>query len=226
MTRYKKEIPYNVLKKIEPYLSKKDSLFKLCEPRDSLLLIKDADERSDYFFEIISYTYPNNQLTLDIRFKPRNLDTIAEHNLKVKGSSLDGYFESWKKILNAYQGMKSIYDDPLIKQYTEEFIQQITIAEEDADIASFSFDKQLLIDEYCETVSLRLGELKTENNSANVEKLQSSIDVLRNTQSQKTKNEVIHSLAKIWATARKVSIRFFKSVFSNPLEQIQKLIEN
>jgi hypothetical protein len=226
MNRYKKDIPYNVLKKIEPYLKNTDSLFNLCEPGDSLLLIKDSDEKSDYFFEIMSYTYPNNQLTLDVKFKPKNFDTISEHTLRIKGSSLDGYFESWKNILIAYQSIKTVYDDPIIKQYTEEFFQQIKIVEVDADIASFSFDKQLLIDDYCETVSLRLGELKTDNNATNIDLLQQRIDDLRKTQSQKSKNEVVYNLANIWAIARKIGIKFFKSVFSNPFDQIQKLIEN
>lgn len=213
MNRYKKDIPLNVLNIIQPYMKRKSEHYVLVDPQSSMLLFKDQDERSRFFFEIKSFSYPQNILHLAIEYSPRTADSIEPLTRNIRSSDLDKFFSQWVKFLTQYSEV-SIYDDPILKQYQEEFFQEFQILDEDANTSSFDLQTQFWLDEYCDTMSLKLGELETVDNKKEITKIQEDIKELKDKQSSLTKNEVISRLSLIWAKSRKLGLNFLNEIYT------------
>ncbi|MCF8322508.1 MAG: hypothetical protein K9I26_05130 [Flavobacterium sp.] len=214
MNRYKKDIPLNVLNIIEPFITRKSEHYVLVEPESSMLLFKDQDKRSKFFFEIKSFSYPQNILHLAIEYSPRSEDSIEPLARNIRSSELDKFFSQWVKFLTLYSEV-SIYDDPILKQYQEEFFQEFQILDDEANTTSFDLQTQFWLDEYCDTMSLKLGELETVENKKEIANIQQDINELKVNQSSLTKNEVISRLSLIWAKSRKLGLNFLYEIYSN-----------
>ncbi|MCX8486114.1 MAG: hypothetical protein ORN53_02860, partial [Crocinitomicaceae bacterium] len=210
---YKKDIPLNVLNIIQPYMKRKSKHYVLVDPKSSMLLFKDQDERSKFFFEIKSFSYPQNIFHLAIEYSPRTVDSIEPVARNIRSSDLDKFFSQWLKYLAQYSEV-SIYDDPILKQYHEEFFQEFQILDDGANTSSFDLQTQFWLDEYCDTMSLKLGEMETVENNKEITKIQEDIKELKDKQSSLTKNEVISRLSLIWAKSRKLGLNFLNEIFT------------
>ncbi len=187
--------------------------YVLVAPQTSMLLFKDQDERSKFFFEIKSFSYPQNILHLAIEYSPRSADSIEPLTRNIKSSDLDKFFSQWVKFLSLYSEV-SIYDDPILKQYQAEFFQEFQIIDDDANTSSFDLQTQFWLDEYCDTMSLKLGELETDENKKEITEIQKDIKELKDKQSSLTKNEVISRLSLVWAKSRKLGLNFLNEIYT------------
>jgi hypothetical protein len=194
-------------------LKKKSEHYALVAPQKSMLLFKDQDERSKFFFEIKSFSYPHNILHLSIEFSPGSADSTEPISRNIRSSDLDKIFSQWVKFLSIYSEV-SIYDDPILKQYQAEFFQEFQIIDDDANTSSFDLQTQYWLDEYCDTMSLKLGELETDENKILIIEIQKDIKDLKEKQSSLTKNEVISRLSLVWAKSRKLGLNFLNEIYT------------
>jgi hypothetical protein len=222
MTKYKKDFPLSILETIEGLLKSDSTYFETADPGESLLKFKDKDPKSDFYFEIKGYSFDNNRkLSVDISFKPRHKDIPAAHDKKIEAKSLGTYLKIWTDILAEYERIK-IFDDPILKQYQDEFLADFELLDGDADSKSYDYKTQVWIGEYLDRCKTRLIEIKTEDNGAEVEQVKKDIDELKNTQTSLTKRKVVEKLAKIWAKTRKLGLQFIKEFYQEAKKEIIK----
>lgn len=226
MIKYKKEFPLSVLQTIEELMKTDSPLFEITDSGESLLKFKDKDNKSDFYFEIKSYKFDNNsQLLLEISYKPRHQNFLTKNENTIEAKALKSYLNNWSTILAGYEQI-NIFDDPILKQYETEFLSEIKILDKDAEINSYDFNTQILIDNYLEYYIHKLSEHKTEENKGEIEKIENEIKCLKENQTQLTKQKVIHSLASIWAKTRKIGLNLIKEVYQEAKKEfIKQLIK-
>src|ERR1035437_1650566 len=160
----KKKIPLAILEALEPFLSKKGEIFERTEQKDCLLKFIDKDKDSDFFFTVAQYRIENSRNTLFIDFKPHNKNHIGNRQIWIAVSELDTYFLNWLKLLEGYDKVKSIFDDPIIEAFKNEYYAEFKILDEDAEIAPLKPKQILLLDEHLNYIENNVEKYKNENN--------------------------------------------------------------
>jgi hypothetical protein len=222
MTKYKKEFPLSVLQTIEELIKTESPHFEVTNSGESLLKFRDKDSKSDFYFEIKSYKFDsNNKLQLEISYKPRHRDIPTTHEKTVDTKTLGVSLRTWSDLLSGYEQIK-IFDDPILKQYEDEFLTEFEILDADADTNSYDFKTQILIDNYLDYCSVKLSEHKTEENKKEVEIIENEIKDLKANQTQLTKRKVVQRLARIWSKTRKFGLNLLKDVYQEAKKEIIK----
>jgi len=223
-TRYKKDFPLTVLQTIEGLLKTESPYFEATDPGDSLLKFRDKDSKSDFYFEIKKYSFDNNQkLNVEISFKPRHKDLPESHERTIDVSKLGTYLKNWTDVLAEYDRI-TIFDDPILRQYEDEFLTDFELVDEDADTKSYDFKTQLLIDQYLTYCEKKLAEHKTDDNKEEIEIIEKEISELKTTQTQLPKRKVAKMIAKIWAKTRKFGLSLLKDVYQEAKKEIIKQV--
>ena len=220
MKRKKKDLPLIVLKTLEPFLTKGSKFYRIVDPGESLLKIVDNDPTSDFYFEIKNYS-TGNGFRLEIESKPKSRSDVKPMSTTIEGKSLDSYFKSWTTFLEEYENI-NIFDDPILRQYQEEFEQEIKIVDEDADYTTYDYQTQIWLDEYLTKYQALLKEFKTEENKTEVESIDIDIEELKTEQTKLTKKKVIDKLVKIWAKTRKLGMKLLKDVYETTKKELLK----
>jgi len=223
MTRYKKDLPLAVLQTIEPLISEKSKLFKIGDAGQDLLKIEDADPRSNFYFKIISYSEQGQKLKIE--FKPMNPNNVDVYANTIALDGLKGYFINWKSYLEAYENVK-IFDDPILRQYQQEFENEINIVDEDAEYSTYDLKTQIWLDQYLTRYEERLETLKTDENQLDITDIQGEIAELKETQTRLTKKRIVERLGKIWAKTRKIGLGLLKDVYEGVKSELINRLGN
>jgi hypothetical protein len=220
MSKLKKKIPLLALEKIEPFLSKESNFFRLDSPGDFLIKFNDKDKDSDYYFIIEQYRVESSNLLLLINYKPRSKESVESHRTWINGVGLDQSFGDWVKLLERYDKIKTIYDDPIEKKYKDEFYAEFEIVDDDADITSFNINQQLWLDSYLEKIIYLLDS----HNGTNPElsELKEQVFELKDNLTNLTKKKIIEKLSWIWAKARKIGLPILKEIYVQVRNEIIK----
>lgn len=222
MNRYKKDLPLSVLQTLEPLMNEQSNLFKVGDPGQDLLKIDDADPRSSFYFKIISYAQQGQKLAIE--YKPMNRNNVDVYGNTIELKDLKGYFTNWKLYIEGYESVK-IFDDPILKQYQQEFENEIKIIDEDADKTTYNLTTQIWLEEYLTNYNDRLETLKLPENEAEIKEIQIEINELKNSQTRLTKKKIVERLSKIWAKTRKIGIGLLKDFYQEvKSELINRLI--
>ncbi len=152
---------------------------------------------------------------------PNNVDVYA-NTIALDG--LKGYFINWKSYLEAYENVK-IFDDPILRQYQQEFENEINIVDEDAEYSTYDLKTQIWLDQYLTRYEERLETLKTDENQLDITDIQGEIAELKETQTRLTKKRIVERLGKIWAKTRKIGLGLLKDVYEGvKSELINRLV--
>lgn len=209
----KKKIPLQVLETIEPYVNKKGTSFDSIDPNGFLLKFIDKDDSSDFYFNVETYKIENGfQLLVD--WKPSNKQTIANKKMWIKAEQLDSYFTNWLKLLDGYENVKTVFDDPILEAFADEYFTEFEIIDEDADVKPFSTKQVLLLDNHLESIQKRIDKFQTPENKAEIEKIKTNVEELRNNLTKKSKKWVIKQVSKIWAQITKQGPKLMKEFLS------------
>ena len=204
-----KKIPLQILETIEPYLNKKGTSFETVDPNGLLLKFVDKDNNSDFYFNIESYKMEGGfQLLID--WKPSSKQTIANRKVWIKAEQLDAFFINWLTLLEGYEKVKSIFDDPILEAFAEEYFTEFEIVDEDAEIKPFSTKQVLLLDEHLDNIQKKIKEFQTEENKVEIQKIQDDVTELRENLTKKSKKWVIKKLSKVWAKITKQGTKLMK----------------
>jgi hypothetical protein len=228
----KKQQPLIILRAIEPiYTSIDKEYFNLVREGDALLRVEDADPESSFFFEILGSFNSNHGPMFRVRQAPYSPSVVEPESMQVKLELIQGTYTNWVKLVKSYDAVKSKYDDPIIEKYTEDFYEELTSADPDAEEVSFDLRQQLLIDQALTQVIHLLRERKDESNKEVVEALVGQAEEIQATLTSSTKQETFTKLAKLFARIQKLGLKFIKDV--HPVFQkeiigygIKKLIEH
>jgi hypothetical protein len=205
----KKKIPLQVLETIEPYVNKKGESFDAIDPDGFLLKFVDKEDASDFYFNVESYKIENG-FKLLVDWKPTNKQTIANKRIWIKAEQLDSYFTNWLKLLEGYDKVKSVFDDPILQAFADEYFSEFEILDDDADVKPFKTKQVLLLDDHLENIQKKIEKYQTEENRLEIQQIKSDVTDLRNNLTKKPKKWVIKQLSKIWAKITKQGPKLMK----------------
>lgn len=222
MQNIKKKMSLALLQTIEPIIKDNIDLIELQEKEGQILIIKDVDKNSDFIFTIEKEEIKENKLLIIFYCKPWS-DTIK----KDVGTTYElGDFEiklkQWFLYLKQYNS-KTIFDDPLSKQYQKEFYDDFKIIDDDSEVKGFSFYQQLILDNYVSGVLEYVEELDTEDIGATLKAdLITEITELRTSISNETKDGFIKRFSKFLAKTRKNSFKVCEFAFKEFIKEVIK----
>lgn len=218
-----KDLPIEVLKFVNKLKMRKSVLYELADFDNTILTFVDKDKGSNFIFQIISYEVEKGKLSFDINFRPRNtLDNNLFRTVTTKEAT-ENCFHQWIHYLQEYEDNRNP-EDPIIKQYQEEFFADFEIVDEDAERNAYDLKTQLLIDKLLESMIYKLDTVKTDNNSRDIAHIKSEVQSLQNEQTNLTKKEFGKRFSKILATIRKSSIGLMKQFWDEVKKEVFKQI--
>lgn len=226
MSLNKKKLPIDLLKILEPYISKNNVVFKIDNNSNSLIKFIDIDENSDFYFELTKL----EESIIDLNIKPASSTNANELNSKVHRKTFETYFNNWVSLLEQYANINSFFDDSILKSYQEEYFSEFEILDENKN-KPLENNKILLLDEYLENLKKGLEFHKTEDNKNKIEEIQQSIILLQDNLTNNTRQEIVEKIAKIFAKVKKLGTKYLKEFITEGSKQlisssIKYLIEN
>jgi hypothetical protein len=147
----KKKIPLQVLESIEPYVNKRGTSYESIEPKNFLLKFVDKDEKSDFYFNVEEYKL-DTDFKLLIDFKPQSKQSTANRKTWIKVNLLETHFSNWLKLLEGYDKLKTVFDDPILEAFADEYFTEFEIIDDDADFKPFPTKQILLLDNHLENI--------------------------------------------------------------------------
>lgn len=226
MTKSKKQVPLEVLSILEQFLLIPMEKCQIIEPENFLIKIKDNDRNSDFYYNIVQHNLENGILKLLVDLKPQDRTTINNKESWIDARSLSSHFNTWLSILEGYDSVKTVYDDPIEQKYQEEFYSEFEIIDDDAAVNGFSLTQQMWLDSYLTNVIHVLDQHISNESDETINEIKEDVKVLRNNLTKLTKQRVIQALSKIWAKVRKHGLQLLKEIYIEAKsELIKQLIE-
>lgn len=222
----KKKIPLAILEILEPYLSKGIDSIKIVNPGNGLLKFIDADEKSEFYLFIEKARIQNNMLNLLVDKKPASKDSISNSPAWIEALTFDKYFNAWVDLLNRYNNIKSIYDDPIEKKYQDEFYSEYEIIDDDANYNSFTLKQQLWLDNYLENIILVIDQHDPGKTDKILQDIKNMSHELKSNLTKLPKKIIVKNLSAIWAKARKYGLPVLKEIYLEfQKELIKQLVQ-
>ena len=217
----KKKVPLQVHEFMEPYLDKKGENFQTIEADGFMMKFIDNDSNSDFYFNIEQYKIDRDfQLLID--FKPINKQSITNRKTWIKAQELQTQFSIWLKLLEGYNSVRTIYDDPIVESYSNDFYEEFEVIDEEADKVPLSPDQILLLDKHLEFIENEIEKHITSKNSNEIILIQEGILDLRNNLTKKSKKWVVKRLSKIWGRIAKQGVPLIKEFLTEVRKEIIK----
>lgn len=226
----KKKIPLQVLETIEPFINKIGNTFDAINPDNFLLKFIDKDEKSDFYFNVEEYKIEQS-LLLIIDYKPMNKQSINNKRMWIKAESLETHFNNWLNLLEGYEKVKTVFDDPILETFAEEYYIEFEIVEENAETKPFTTKQILLLDSHLNNIQTKIEKYKTEENSNEIDQIKADVIELRNNLTRKSKKWVIKQLSKVWAQITKQGPKLMKEFLNETKklaikEGVKFIVEN
>lgn len=210
----KKKLPLTVLRAIQPFYKRIEEERLVLDKRVStLLMVKDADDSSDFFFEIIAPVETNKGLAFKCRCKPGTDKEVGEKSDLTILDHLLPTFNHWVKRVKEYESIKTHLDDLILKKYEEEFYNELESADEDATTASFNIKQQLLLDSALTKVIAVLESKKDETNEDDIAEMIAQAEEIQATVTESTKQEVLTKMSRLFAKIQKGGLKLIKDVY-------------
>lgn len=226
MAFHKKQIPLQVLNLIEPLLEQHKDLVAKAPTEEYLYKIIDKDPQSDFVFLVKTSIMRDGVLKCDINWKPGDVNNIELVGNVFDMENVKTFFVRWVGWIKAYNNLRSVYDDPILKAYEEEVFVTLSSNDPDADEKPFEYDRQLLIDEYLEKVIRSLEAFKKEagDKAPEVQSLIQEGTELKDSQTSYTKNGVLKAISRFMAKIRKTNLKVFRTIFGKAGEEAAEAV--
>lgn len=222
----KKKIPLTILEALQPISDKNVNLVHQIHDDNSMFHLVDNDEKSDFYFKVLPKTENRNgQLNFLIERKP-----ITKENVQAAGDwqtveGIVGQLRIWLDLLKGYNEIQTIYDDPITKAYSDQFLKEVEIVDDDASTAPFSLKQQLYLDDYLSEAQNKIEALKVNRSKEEIQQLDELKVDAKNLQkdlTKLTKSQVVKRLSKFWGKAQKVGLDVIKEIFVSVTSEIVK----
>jgi hypothetical protein len=210
----KKNIPLEVLEKLEPLLAEYDMHIRLVDDPGYAYQIFDADPKSTFYF-FIQHQRSDGQH--EVKYKPMNGAMMSEAAAIVSRGELPQFVENWLMLLEAYDKFVDSSYKKSIHQYQKEFFEDIKIIDPDPDNTFLNVDQQIALYDYIENIKELLPEYKQKASVEKVRELDSiaeDCEAFQENITILTKSQTIKALTKIWAKARRFGIPLLKKVLT------------
>jgi hypothetical protein len=217
----KKKVPLQVHEFMEPYLDKKGEHFQSIDANGFMLKFIDVDDESDFYFNIEEYKL-DREFQLLIDFKPTNKQNLANRRTWIKAQDLQTQFSNWIKILEGYSKVRTVYDDPIIESFANEYYDEFELIDEDADKVPLNTEQILLLDNHLILIENGLEKYITQENALEIKRIQEGISDLKNNLTKKSKKWVFKKLSKIWGQIAKQGVPLIKEFLTEVRKEFIK----
>lgn len=226
----KKDIPFDLLKTIEPIAQANLDLIQFRKEDNSYYCFVETDNNSKNFFKILidgskrignydrgKYAFEN---------KPASASNARNTISQVSLSDLGGQFQSWINLIREIHETPSVHDDNFVRQYSEYYYNEFKIVDEDADTTPFDPNQQDLVEIYLLSLSTAIEQSGDKLSDAIKTELVNDIQLIQSNLATSTKSQVMKGITKIFGKLYKTSKTLAKEIVTEAKKQlIKKLIE-
>lgn len=221
----KKKIPLAILEALQPVADNNLDLTKIVKDTNSMFHLVDKDKNSDFYFKVTKQEARSGKLNYLIEFKPKSKDNVNPHSVWLTLEGVVTTIKNWLELLQAYNKIHTIYDDPILKSNQERFEKQFDIIDDDADTTSFDLSQQIFLDEYLNNVKSKLRALqegREEKEVKELEELALEATEIQSELTKATKRQIVKRLSKLWAKAQKIGLDVIKEIFVSVTTELAK----
>jgi len=215
----KKKLPLDVIKGFNPKFGNSIE-FERAPNKDIICIFRDKDVTSDFYFVIKQFNEKTNKFLVE--YKPANQGTISSTANWYSTDELNHNFPLWVKIIDEYNSTETIFDDPILQTYQDEFLNEIKLEDDDSDKKPFSTEIILRLDKHLEHIENKIEEYKSEENQNEIIEIKLLAQDLRKEITKKTKNQVVRKLVNIWAKISKQGTILIKEFLTEGGKQLVK----
>lgn len=219
----KKKIPLAILEALQPVADNNLDLVKTVKDPNSMFHLIDKDENSDFFFKVVKQEARSMNLSYLIEFKPKSKEDVSVKSTWQDIKGVLSRITNWLALLQAYNKIRTIYDDPILIGYQERFEKQFEILDSDADSSSFDLAQQIFLDDYLNDVKSKLAELRagrSETQIKDFEELEAVASDIQKNLTNETKRQIVKRLSYMWARAQKAGLDVIKEIFINVISEL------
>jgi hypothetical protein len=225
----KKTIPLAILETLQPVADNNSDIISSIKIDNALFHLVDNDPDSDFYFAVFkNEKRTDGNVYYQTQYKPTNKDNVNPSVYWFTIETLKEVAYEWVDMIISYNQLRTVYDDPILKSYEEAFYKKMKIVDEDAEVAPFDLDKQLLLEAYLVEANSALEKLKLakdEKTQNEISALQLEANQLRQDLPKLTKQKIMRKLSKFWAKGQIIGLDVIKEIFINvAAEYTKKLI--
>ncbi|AEA42968.1 hypothetical protein [Fluviicola taffensis] len=216
----KKKIPLLVHEFIEPFLDRKGKNFLNIDPDKFMIRFIDKDPGSDFYFNVEEFRLDKGfQLLID--WKPLDKQNVANKRMWIAASALDQFLSKWLELLDGYDKVKTVFDDPIVESYSEDFFSEFELIDEDEE-QPVTIKQALLIDEHLDSITNRIDTFINDKNELQIIEIKKDIQDLKENLTTQSKKTILKSLTRIWGKIAKQGIPLIKEFLTEAKKQIIK----
>ncbi len=217
----KKKLPINLIRIINPILTQNQDLISFETSDEFMFKFVDKDSTSDFVFTI--HTIDAKDDEYKITRKPKNKTNNSEFTYWMDFEEVVEILKDWINTISEYSSTNSVFDDPILMGFSEQYYDQIKILDEDADIRPFTVEQIIKLDKYLENVVLKLEDYRSNENSSEITNIVEETETLRKDLTKSTKNQVLKRLTRIWGKISKQGIPLIKGIVKEGIKEAIKI---
>jgi hypothetical protein len=203
----KKKLPLELVKGFNPKYGD-EVTFDFGTDDKSIVIFKDKDPESDFYFEIKEISSPGHKILVE--FKPANRAIIKSTSSWFTIEQLNAHFDMWIKMIKEYNSSETIFDDPIVKGFEKELLEDIDFTDPDAETKPFPIEIILRLDLHLEKIEMDIEKFKDLENEKEITEIKTLAADLRKELSKKPKKYVFRKLVNIWAKIIKQGPKLIK----------------
>lgn len=219
----KRAIPPIVWQYIQPIINQYRRLIIPVTNGEHVLFLKDADPESVFYYQCDPIADTGR---FKVEMKPLSIHSVQTVSQELSLNEMIERLKQWFEALDAFDKTETIYDDPIVKGYEQEFASYFVMNEAD-EFESMDYVGQRYLLSYLDRITEQIEEqrpLVTEKKAEQLTLLLAETEVLKEDLPELSKNQTVRRLINIWAKTRKVSVKLITDLLSDFKKEGLKLL--
>ncbi len=215
----KKELPLVFLKNFKTKKNEYVEILLPVEKEKFIVRYRDIEKPESLYFFISQYEPTKDKYHITI--KPTSENDVKPRVVWVSMKELNHEYIQWSKIVKDYNECISIFDDPILNSFKDNYYTEFEIIEDDKE-KPLNPNQILLLDEYFDKVDKKINKYINNSNEKEITEIKSDIVELRDNLSSKPKIWIANKVSWIWAKITKLGSKFIKEFLNEGNKQIVK----
>lgn len=219
--------PLLLLKKLEKlyidlrkFVDENSDFIKIANDAPLNFQIQGNDPRLIFFILNAGLTI-ESKLSIEINFYPKSEAKAEVASSIISEEHLFNILNMWLIYVKGYSRINLTNEQQKIKQYEDEFYEDLEILDDEANIKAFKLPQQIFINKYLEHVQKVLEKEESETTKDFTE-LKEEVQDLRDKLPILSMNKTMKGLSKILAKARKSGISIISKIWDDALKEVIK----
>lgn len=222
----KKSLPYTLAKDLEVLFSHVKAIqmansdILIVDIGDDMILFKDSDPESNYFFRIYHFDITEMGISsFKATYCPESHSSLKETTSLLGITNLFSQLEWWVQLIKNYNQISYNEQESFQIVYEQEFFDAFEIVDDDADTVPFDLAKQLLLDKFLSDISSALEERKDQYE---VQGIINEVEQVKKEITVSTKKVLIKKISSILSKIRLQGLDLLKDVVKDYIKDVIK----